>query len=583
MKGFSQLRVKSAVRARNLIDLSADHLTTSQFGQIQPLKAIETIPGGEYPINGSFFSRLAPLVEPTYGKFKFNVLYGFVPYCQIAYDADSWLIGKTSWEGQTPLHRYFTIEDLHNFIVNNCSTGTGATSSNCDYSYIGVGGTVGYRIFTDAGKYFVKVLNSLGYSCPQGVDLQTTSSWYTKVRNYKLSAYPLLAFFKLYNDYMTQSQRFNTSVLSDFLLKVKYNKQVSGYTYSTGQLSSFGIYTMFQWLYLNYDNDYFTSAWMNPNTPLASSESVNMAFVPENAGDAVGNTTGDNFLMTGIQSGTAYIGQRSLDFLQRFDNWVRRNSYSGSRSVQQMFSRFGIKSDDYKSHYAHVLKVDSFPVQVGDITSTSDTTGASLGDYAGKGIMSGDSGVSYKASDTGLLIALGWYSVIPMNPYGFDRMVLRNQPLDYYTPEFDGLGADAIPVMEYFENSAIGTGSTLGTDVFGFTERYNSYRYGRDNITGDFRAMHFVSGDMNSWHTGRNMTAIRAGGNLVAQSSSVNTMPQYGSEYNRIFNVTNGSVDTFFLTCHFDIKATLPIMNLNQVVRLGEGDTILPRNGDVIS
>lgn len=582
MKGFSQLRVKSAVKARNLIDLSADHLTTSQFGQIQPLKVIETIPGGEYPINASYFSRLAPLVEPTYGKFKFNTLIGFVPYCQIAYDADAWLVGKTSWEGQTPLHRYFTIDILQYFVRTHCCTTTGATASNSDYTYTDSSGVVKYNLFTSVGKYWIKVLNSLGYAVPQGVDLQSTSSWYSNVRTYKLSAYPLLAFFKLYNDYMTQSQRFNTSVLSDLLLKIKYNKTVTGFNPSTGEVSTAAIKAMFDWLYLNYENDYFTSAWMNPNTPLASSESVNLAFVPENAGDAVGNTTGDNFLMTAVQSGTTYLGQRSLDFLQRFDNWVRRNSYSGSRSVQQMFSRFGIKSDDYKSHYAHVLKVDSFPVQVGDITSTSDTSGASLGDYAGKGIMSGDNSVSYKASDVGLLIVLGWYSVVPMNPYGFDRMVLRNQPFDYYTPEFDGLGADAISVMEYFENP-IGSGSTLGTDVFGFTERYNSYRYGRDNITGDFRDMHFASGDMNAWHTGRNMTAIRAGGQLVAQSSSVNTMPQYGSEYNRIFNVTNGSVDTFFLTCHFDIKATLPILNLNQVVRLGEGDTILPRNGDVIS
>ena len=582
MKGFSQLRVKSAVKARNLIDLSADHLTTSQFGQIQPLKVIETIPGGEYPINASYFSRLAPLVEPTYGKFKFNTLIGFVPYCQIAYDADAWIVGKTTWEGQTPLHRYITIYQLTEFFRNYCFTTTGASATSNDFVFTSNTGNLTYMKYTTAGKYWTKVLNALGYAVPQGVDYQTSSDWYTKVRSYKLSAYPLLAFFKLYNDYMTQSQRFNTSVLSDALLKIKYNKTLSGFNTSTGAIDASVVKVFFDNLLLNYGNDYFTSAWMNPNTPLSSPESLNVYSVPQAGYDTVGDTGADNILTTIGVSSTTYIGQRSLDFLQAFDNWVRRNSYSGSRSVQQMFSRFGIKSDDYKSHYAHVLKVDSYPVQVGDITSTSDTTGASLGDYAGKGIMSGDNSVSYKASDTGLLIVLGWYSVVPMNAYGFDRMVLRNEPLDYYTPEFDGLGADAIPVMEFFENP-IGTGSTLGVDVFGFTERYNSYRYGRDQITGDFRDMHFAAGDMNAWHTGRNMTAIRAAGGLVAQSSSVNTLPQYGSEYNRIFNVTNGSVDTFFLTCHFDIKATLPILNLNQVVRLGEGDTILPRNGDVIS
>ena len=69
-----------------------------------------------------------------------------------------------------------------------------------------------------------------------------------------------------------------------------------------------------------------------------------------------------------------------------------------------------------------------------------------------------------------------------MNAYGPDRQVLRSQPLISYTPEFDGMGADAISVGEFFA-SPIGSGSMKDTDVFGFTERYNDYRYWRDQIT----------------------------------------------------------------------------------------------------
>lgn len=128
------------------------------------------------------------------------------------------------------------------------------------------------------------------------------------------------------------------------------------------------------------------------------------------------------------------------------------------------------------------------PVQVGDITSTADTTGAVLGEYAGKGIMSGSKDVDIQVSDYGLILILGYFTVTPMNAYGYDRKVLRNAPLDYYNPEFDGIGADAISIGEYFENPiAPSTDTTLMDGVFGFTERYNAYRYGRDQITGDFR------------------------------------------------------------------------------------------------
>lgn len=125
--------------------------------------------------------------------------------------------------------------------------------------------------------------------------------------------------------------------------------------------------------------------------------------------------------------------------------------------------------------------------------------------------------------------------------------------------------------------------STLDTDVFGFTERYNSYRYGRDMITGEFRDYDATNTDMSCWHSGRNLSAIRKAGNLVAQSSSVNTLAASDSEYNRIFSVTNGDVDHFYLTAQFKVDAIRPMLNLNQVPRLGEGDTTVPRNGNVIS
>lgn len=60
-------------------------------------------------------------------------------------------------------------------------------------------------------------------------------------------------------------------------------------------------------------------------------------------------------------------------------------------------------------------------------------------------------------------------------------------------------------------------------------------------------------------------------------------MAQSDSEYNRIFSVTNGDVDHFYLTARFNVDAIRPMMNLNQVPRLGEGDTVVPRNGNVIS
>ena len=140
---------------------------------------------------------------------------------------------------------------------------------------------------------------------------------------------------------------------------------------------------MFDNLYLNYENDYFTSAWQQPNNAINGYESLTGLEVPgysylgasyplteTNMTDnmTVSQTTTDAQGATIVK-----IGQRALDFLKDFDDWVRRNNYSGSRAVQQIYSRFGIKTDDYKSHYANVLSTDIVPVQVGDITANAGT------------------------------------------------------------------------------------------------------------------------------------------------------------------------------------------------------------------
>lgn len=582
MKGFDVLKIKSAVKTRNKFDLSHSHLTTMDFGEIVPLMAVETVPGDKFNVGAEFFARMAPLVKPTYGKFQFKTLAGFVPYHQIAVDAEAWLAGKTTWQGQTPLHRYITVGQLRAFLVMaNVSTTTGANVNNADYVEIDASGNDVYRIFTKAGKYYVKILNALGYALPANVDMQTTSTWYTTIQNTRLSAYPLLAFAKLYNDYMSQSQRFNTSQLSNFLYKCKNNISISG-EYSSGAILYAGIYRIMENIKLCYENDYFTSAWQNANSALTGTESVASAGVPA-LGESVQTLSYDNVLTT-YGGSTVQIPQRALDFLRRFDDWVRRNNYSGSREVQQIYSRFGIKPDDYRAHYAHIINTDSMPIQVGDVTATADATNVPLGDYAGKGIMSGNKGLSYEADDFGMLFVLGWFTVTPMNSYGSDRSVLRSTPLDYYNPEFDGVGADAISLGEIFASPISADTDTLTNDnqVFGFTERYNAYRYGRDKITGEFRNYR-NSADMNTWHTGRLLGDVRAQGALVAQNVSVNTLPQTDSEYNRIFSVTSGDINHFYLTCRFNVNAVRPMLNLNQVPNLGEGDTTVPRNGNTVS
>ena len=446
MKGFSHMHVKSAVRNHLKDTFRCSHLTTMQIGQIVPLFAEEMINGGTFNIKGRYFSRLAPLVKPTYGDFFFKTVDVFVPYHQLAFDFTAWQEGKTTYEGITPSSRYLNYTDILVFFGTYGTTN--GSSTNYDYSYIDSGGSTAYRKFTDVGRYYFKILCSLGYNIPQNVDLQSNSNFMTQVNSQPLSAMPLLAFAKGYNDYMSQSQRFNTSSLTNFLRCVKYNISTTGYYPASHNISSDGINVIFSNIKLCYENDYFTSAWQNPNSALYGNQSlVTIGSTPGTSGtDQLlnGNAgVSENIPVSQITASDhrVTIYQRMLDFLESYDKWVRRNVYSGSRDVQQIYSRFGIKPEDYRSHYADVIHTDSMQIQVGDVTSMAETTYQPLGYYAGKGILSGQNSSKYRCSDYGLRMILGYITVRPFYPYGSFRQVLRNQPLDYYTPEFDGLGA----------------------------------------------------------------------------------------------------------------------------------------------
>lgn len=582
MKGFDVLHLKSAVKDMNRFpELSRTHETSMDIGQISIMFNEELVPKDELPVKGKFFARTAPLVKPTFGRILFKTVSMFVPYHQIAEDAEAFIAGKTSWLSQTPVLRYITAYDIAVLFVTPSMgyvTSTGASAANYDVVYNNYSNTLVYLLFTNKGRYFNKILNQLGYFIPERIDEVSTSYWQVTGKNKVFSAYPLLAFFKGYNDWMSQSQRYNISQLSNALLNIRQNKAFAGYT-TNGHINFNVLDLFFSNLLLNYDNDYFTSAWQNPNAPLNAAESILNPTIPSIQASLFQNPSGTYERIP--VSGDTVLYQRALDVLKSFDDWVRRNNYAGSRDVQQIYARFGIKVDDYRTHYAHVVGTTEQYMNVGDVTATAETSQAILGDYAGKAIVDCDVDVSYKSSDYGLFMILGYITVKPQMSFGFDRKVLRTEPLDWYNPEFDGVGGDPITYREVFESCKIDPLSDVskGEDVYGFTERYNSYRYGRDQITGDFK----VFKDMDVWHCGRDLSALRSSGTMIAQSSSMNTLAQTDSEYNRIFSVQSGDVDHFYFVCQFEVNALRPMLSLSQVPQLGTGDTVVPRNGNVIN
>lgn len=608
---FSKINVGDAVKHRSKNDLSRHHLTTLNFGQIVPLFHEELVPGDSFNVHSNIFSRMQSLVVPTYANCSLKTLSVFCPYYQCAKDFDAWYSGQAKFNGVSTKQRIIdddgiitmftatpTSTDFRPSTVVTVPTGwtdvDGADRAWFDFRiYDAVNSVWKYYKLTQFGKYMYKVFRSLGYQFPtyMGTDTSVAGS-----KHY--SAMPLLAFFKVYNDLMSQATKVNESNLSKMLYLIKlgnsnmsetYDGLSCTYTYTTGRINGQAILAMFEQVCLMYKPDYFTGAWEMPNAVIYGNNSS--LPVPSYAQQVSSHTLTTN--SAGVTDNNSNVGvnsskvtQRSLDFLRAFDNFVRRNNYSGSRAVQQIYSRFGIKTDDFKSHFPDMISTDSMPIQVGDVMCQADTydtttqTGSKVGDYTGKGIISGNNGFSYKSSEHGMLFLLGWIQVSPVYADGFDRAVLRTDMYDYYQPEFDGLSGDVISLAELSANNKTEpVNSSYGDDkVFGFTEKYNAYRYGRSQITGDFNLLD----GMESWHFGRDLSIVRKYGHMFAQDNSVVKQIPVESEFNRIFSVQDGEEDKFYITCFFDVNAFRPMGNTSDAVDLGSGPIQLDRNGNVV-
>ena len=136
-KGFDVIHAKSAVKSHNRFDLSQTHLTTMDFGEIVPLLAEELVPGDKFNVKGSYFSRMAPLAKPTYGKFSFRTMAAFVPYYQVADDAEAWLAGNQTWEGTTTSLRSTTMLELAKYF-QSIGTKCSGTLSSTERAELGI-------------------------------------------------------------------------------------------------------------------------------------------------------------------------------------------------------------------------------------------------------------------------------------------------------------------------------------------------------------------------------------------------------------------------------------------------------------
>lgn len=571
----TKIQIPVAANSRSNFTLVVPHVTTSNFMEFGVSLARELVPKQEVDVKHECFSRLEPLVLPTFGEAYFKHRVFFVPF-RTVYPAFTDMMEGVPHvynDGSSAIPQNVPVlyeSDISYMFVNGTGTNSFAVQLSeeeandpdvkCDFSFNFSGDSVDIRKFnfTPLGRRVYKLFVSLG--------MKFTFSF--RSRSY-ISALPLFCAARVYLDWFFTSQYAHTSgyaVIQKYLIR---NDDVADIGESFVHPTDLALIcetlsTVF------YEPDYFVSAWdhpTGPNTGLQSNISIPDIGIDGTRdflvvkSDVPSTGSSDPAIRTSQGNPLTNISNYMLTAVKKLGDYLKRNQLVGSRSVDRFYARFGIQLPAEAMDRSYLISEYSQVIKFGDVTSLASTESATLGDYAGKGISFGDGSFKYTATERGYLIVIT--TIVPKTYYyqGIDRMALHTSPLHFWIPEFDALGVQAIASQELYkpqDERVDGWSADYDQQVFGFVPHSAEYKTANAIISGDY-ILRSRNVGKDAWTLFRDVTSHIDGdiGELV-HSLYFTSGESDANQYNRIFYNTSENADHFNIVHNFVIKTSFP-------------------------
>ena len=622
---IDEMKVNTAITDNTKLDLGHQHITTANFMQLNPILCKEMVPGESCDVNLMTFSRMQPLAVPTFGRANIKERAFFVPMRTIFRGWNDFITDtphvysacKEDSQVNYPvvptvanveLAKLFLTQNAllpgTNFVVGTRVTNIADITAG-NYDIIGYDlndGTVHMRLTTE-GKQCLKVLESLGYKIV-----------YDERNEDVYSAMPLLAIAKIYCDWYFPSQYVNTGIYSYIMGLLNYDDA----TPLTLNMSA--LQYILSWItYVNFDSDYFVNAWDNPVSPTNGVFST-FTFVDISLADASGQPLSSNNTSVefSVAKGTPYMRQTASsstnigtqyihDALKGLTDYMKRHQLVGARAMDRYLARFGKKLNVEQLNRCNYIGCKMIPLNVGDVyssTSLSPTgTEYGLGQFAGKGIaFEKNFSFDWRTDEYGFLVVMS--SIVPAAGIyqGIDRKIMHIGKTDFWTPEFDNLGVQAISMREVYNNYSYvnlsnSDSNYMGFDktVFGFAPRYGEYKYANDQLTGDFNIATVQFNNINnaaenSWHLMRTFTdrdfKISSTYDYTYMPHSRNFVSGIRDHYqfDRIFNYVDPAYQPDPFTCIYDFQmvSQAPMKPLYETYEFDDkGKQVVEQSGGV--
>ena len=569
-KNVMKMLKPSPTHGRNDFDLSHRTLFTANYGELIPGMTVETVPGSKIKVRISDLVRAQPMVTSPFVRAKQHCDVWFVPYNLMWSRFNEFIADKDEPSSSALKNRlfcpHFSISDLL-YVLNSWHTSSSVKDIHGDAIMANV----------------CRNLDVLGYpgTYLQNLNLQGSSLPKEYMPNlWRLAAYNLIWYREYRQQYYDDGKYLlpgSISALSNgasYLFNFDWLDCSSEATANLSTQARDVLQAMIQPRYRCWKKDLFTG--LMPSTQFGNVSTVDNS-LPKSVylqpySSEIGGTLSvdaNNVLTANSQAWwnlmpTSGFQSSNFDILalrksEAIQRW-RENALRAGNQIEDNFeAHYGVKP---KSHLnVHPQFVASFdaPLNIGDINAQAQTGQASnglLGDVAGKGIMSfdGNSEFTFETNDFGVLMAI--YSILPeaeYNAIGIDRMNCLLERQDYFFPEYENLGLEAVDQCNF--NIQTSTNAVLG-----YAPRYFGYKQKLDKVCGQF--MHYpdipsstdFNGSYRQWCSPKYDVSQISGGTMSLSRLYVNP-----SLFDVNFNVGINAANQFIVDFYCDVDAIQPM------------------------
>lgn len=605
MNLFKSFQHKASV-ARNGFDLSCKRSFSSKSGQLIPCLCIETVPNDNFEIDLESMMRTHTFDTAAFVLGKLHYDFFFVPYSQLWHPFNQFIdqrLDKHSSNqkgiGCPPML------NLNRFIYEVCNLYYNGTSQQT----AGLNDIHNYSFAHDA----FKLLDILGYGqymyllkfqawvdCCQAMEEALIAEFeqdgaLRRVIDKRVNVFRIAAYNHIWYDFYRNKYFDN---MENNPLGSSYSDYVSLFNFDDLTCTNINDATldwqtdlprqikMLNIKYRQWEKDLFTS--LMPSQQFGAVSSIDLKDfsldlyqkgqvipgsnvssdtlkIAPSASSLPGRIGESNSSSSHAVYDSTFKINKAFDVLQLkkaeyLQQW-KQNALRGGNMVDDNFkSHYGVEpyysadeNVDYLGSFGGDLRVNAV-----ETTAQSTNTGNNaVGDLGANGLsLVRGNKISFKCRDFGLIMCICSYQ--PRATYdalGIDKANTLFEPFDFYTPEFQNIGLESVPVgaYEFQQRNNFGDYNIS----LGYAPSYYQYKTNIDKVHGEL----CTGGSLSHWVAPRkeNLVISPQVGTIVRSISSFYINPNV---YNNIFSIRADSwEDTDYLIhdTFFNVKAVRPM------------------------